>query len=280
MQSHPLDVSSAVQIMKTFFNIALLAFFAASFSTIAHAQSAGDDAGEGAADSVVKQTVSAQNKAELNIRARLMAARPDIPILAIQEAQIPGFYDVFLPAGQVLHFTADGKHFYTGDLYGVTDELVNLTEQGRAGERMQLLGSMEESQMVVFSPPKERVKATVTVFTDIDCVFCRKLHNEVPELNRLGIAIRYMAYPRSGLGSPSYDKLVSAWCSDNPKMALTRAKAEIEIPEAHCDNPVAAQFELGGRLGINSTPTLIFEDGTLSRGYMPAADLATTLGVL
>ncbi|MFT5101404.1 MAG: thiol:disulfide interchange protein DsbC, partial [Planctomycetaceae bacterium] len=87
-------------------------------------------------------------------------------------------------------------------------------------------------------------------------------------------------YPRSGVGSPSYDKLVSVWCAENPKMALTRAKSGIDIPAATCVNPVAAQFELGGQMGINSTPSLVFDDGTLSRGFMPAAELAATLGVL
>lgn len=220
------------------------------------------------------------DKAAELIRERLIAARPDIPILDIQPAQIPGFYDVFLPAGQVLHFTADGKHFYTGDLYAVTDELVNLTESGRSDQRKQLVDSVDEAEMLVFSPPKGRVKATVTVFTDIDCVFCRKLHDEVPELNRLGIAVRYLAYPRSGPNTPSYDKLVSAWCAEDPLMALTLAKAGKDIPEASCENPVAAQYELGGRLGINSTPSMIYDDGTLARGYMPAADLAQALGIL
>lgn len=267
MQSHELDLSSTVQNMKTLFKIALLACLSASFSSLAFSQN-------------TEKEIAELEKTSQLIIDRLKAARPDIPVLAIKPAQIPGFYDVFLPAGQVLHFAPDGKHFYTGDLYGVTDELVNLTEKGRSDDRKVLIDELDESQMVIFSPPEDRVKATVTVFTDIDCVFCRKLHKEVPELNRLGVAVRYLAYPRSGVGSPSYDKLVSAWCSDNPKMALTRAKSGVDIPVATCDNPVAAQFELGGQLGINSTPSLIFDDGTLSRGFMPAAELAATLGVL
>ncbi|MFT4676448.1 MAG: thiol:disulfide interchange protein DsbC [Patiriisocius sp.] len=267
MQSHKLDGFSTVQNMKTFFKITLLAFLSASFSPLAFSQN------------VKKETAELEKVTQL-IMDRLKAARPDIPVLAIEPAQIPGFYDVFLPAGQVLHFTPDGKHFYTGDLYGVTDQLVNLTEKSRSGDRKELIDGLDESQMVVFSPPKDRVKATVTVFTDIDCVFCRKLHNEVLELNRLGVAVRYLAYPRSGVGSPSYDKLVSVWCAENPKMALTRAKSGIDIAAATCVNPVAAQFELGGQMGINSTPSLVFDDGTLSRGFMPAAELAATLGVL
>ena len=219
-------------------------------------------------------------KAAEAITKRLLEARPDIPILDIQPTQMPGMYAVTLPGGQLLHFSADGQFFFPGDLYQVTDQLVNITEQGRAGARKELIDGLDESQMVVFSPAKERVKATITVFTDIDCVFCRKLHNEVPEMNRLGIAVRYLAFPRSGKDTPSYDKLVSAWCSENPQIALTRAKAGEQIPDAKCVNPVASQLELVQQLGINSTPAVVFEDGTLTPGYRTAAEFAQILGVL
>lgn len=219
-------------------------------------------------------------RAAEQIRATLQAARPDIPIMDIQPSQMPGFYSVSLPAGQVLHFTSDGKYFYTGDLFQVGKQLVNLSEQSRATARKDLLDEMDESQMVVFSPAKERVKAQITVFTDIDCGWCRRLHNEVPELNRLGIAVRYMAFPRGGIDSQGYDKLVNAWCSENPQIAMTRAKAGEEIPDAKCVNPVASQYELAGRIGVNSTPAIVLDDGSLMPGYKPAADLAELLGVL
>ena len=134
--------------------------------------------------------------------------------------------------------------------------------------------------MLVFSPPADRVKATVTVFTDIDCGYCRKLHQEVPELNRLGIAVRYLAYPRAGLGSDSYDKAVSAWCADNPRLALTEAKLGNEIETRTCANPVAGHMNLGAQFGVNGTPAVFYEDGTLQNGYMPALDMAERLGLI
>lgn len=222
----------------------------------------------------------AHKKAAETITARLLAVRPDIPIIDIQPTAMPGIYQVDLPAGQALHFSADGNFFFSGDLYRLEDRLVNLTEEGRANGRKELIENLDESQMVVFSPAKERVKATITVFTDIDCVFCRKLHNEVPEMNRLGIAVRYLAYPRSGTNTPSYDKLVNAWCAENPQIALTRAKAGQDLPEAKCVNPIASQYELAARLGINSTPSIVYEDGSLMPGYKTAAEFAKILGVL
>lgn len=215
------------------------------------------------------------------IIARIAEVRPDLPIINVTASPLAGFYDAVLPGGQILHFTADAKYFFAGDLYEVADVgLVNVTEKSRKGARKQILDQLDESEMLVFSPPKGLVKATVTVFTDIDCSYCRKLHQEIPDMNRLGIAVRYLAYPRSGVDSESYDKYVSAWCADNPKIALTRAKNGQSIDDRTCENPVAAQYELGGEFGVNSTPSIIHEDGTLVPGYLPADRLAESLGIL
>ena len=228
---------------------------------------------------------SADNQSEQatinTIRERLLAARPDLPITDVFASELDGFYDANLPGGQTLHISSDGRYLFTGDLYEVTDSgLVNLTETSRSIQRKKLLDALDESEMLVFAPPKELTKATVTVFTDIDCTYCRKLHKEVPELNRLGMAVRYLAYPRAGTGSESYNKFVSAWCADNPKLALTRAKNNQAIEEKTCDNPVAAQYILGGVMGVNSTPSLVYEDGSMDPGYLPAASLAARLGLM
>lgn len=216
-----------------------------------------------------------------DIAKRLKQSRPDLPVLDVKKSDLPGFYEVTIGPGQVLFVSEDGKHFLTGDLYQVNDKgFVNLSEQSRDAMRQKLIGDMPESKMVVFSPPKDKVKATVTVFTDIDCPYCRKFHQEVPELNKLGIKVRYLAYPRAGIHSSSYNKIVSAWCSDDPKKALTEAKQGEPIPAKTCKNPVAEEFALGNEVGVTGTPSLVFEDGTLVPGYMPAKALAKRMGVI
>jgi thiol:disulfide interchange protein DsbC len=115
------------------------------------------------------------------------------------------------------------------------------------------------------------------VFTDIDCGYCRKLHNEMAKYNAEGITVRYMPYPRSGLNTPSYYKAVSVWCSDDRRDALTRAKAGKDVPRATCDNPVQASLELGHQLGVTGTPALVLEDGQLLPGYVPAKKLSQVL---
>ncbi len=214
------------------------------------------------------------------VRARLKQANAGIPINNITRSQLKGFWEAELPGGQILYVTEDGENFIVGDLFQITDtRFVNLAEEGRNVKRKALMSSIDESEMVVYAPAKSETRATITVFTDIDCGFCRKLHQEIPELNRMGIAVRYLAYPRAGVPSDSYDKIVSAWCADDPKKALTEAKAGIAIEQRTCVNSVARQFRLGGDMGVTGTPALVYESGELQAGYMPAAQLAIVLGL-
>lgn len=213
-------------------------------------------------------------------RAKLLLARADLPVADIKPSRLDGFYEVLLEGGMILYMDQSGSHFFAGDLFYVQPQgLVNATEVARVDERKALLASLDESSMVVFAPRPELIKATVTVFTDIDCGYCRKLHQEVPELNRYGIAVRYLAYPRAGLGSESWDKAVSAWCADNQQIALTRAKAGKEIETRNCANPIAEQYALGEAFGVTGTPAVLYEDGTLQPGYLPAAQMAERLGL-
>ncbi len=130
--------------------------------------------------------------------------------------------------------------------------------------------------MIVFSP-KEKPRHTLTVFTDIDCGYCRKLHAEMDELNSYGIEVRYMMFPRTGLNTPSYQKAVNVWCAKDQQVSMTKAKAGESIPQANCDNPIASQFDLGQQLGVTGTPALLLGDGSLIPGYRPAKDLAAIL---
>ena len=129
---------------------------------------------------------------------------------------------------------------------------------------------------MVFAPEKE-VKHTISVFTDIDCGYCRKLHQEMAEYNKHGIKVRYLAYPRAGVGSEAYEKAVSVWCADDRQKAMTAAKTGGELKQKTCDNPVEAQFMLGQQLGISGTPALMLEDGQIFPGYVPADRLITML---
>jgi len=191
----------------------------------------------------------------------------------ISTSPIDGLYEVVI-GGEVIYSTADGKFFMQGNLYNV-EAGKNLTEARRAGIRSKVLGTLKESDLIVFTPKK--TKHTITVFTDIDCGYCRKLHSEIQTYNDKGIAVRYAAYPRSGIGSRSYHKAVAVWCAADRKAAMTKAKAGGKLEEKKCDNPVASQYKLGGRLGIQGTPAIFLSDGTMLPGYVPADRLASML---
>jgi thiol:disulfide interchange protein DsbC len=211
--------------------------------------------------------------------ARLQALRPGIPIGKVSATPVPGIYALEIGGGSIFYGTEDGRYLFAGDMYELGEtELVNLAEAGRTVKRKALMDGVALEDMVVFAPQGE-TKAVVSVFTDVDCGYCQKLHLEVPKLNAMGIEVRYLAYPRAGVGSPSYHKIVSAWCSDDPKGAITRLKARQTIPTSTCENPVAAQFDLGRELGVTGTPAIVLEDGRLLPGYMPAEKLAETVGI-
>lgn len=211
---------------------------------------------------------------------KLRAVRPDIPVESVSPTPIDGIYALELPGGQFLYGTADGKYFFAGDLFEVQNgDLVNRAEVQRTARRKELIDAVAREDMVIFSP-EGPTKAAINVFTDVDCTFCQRLHQEVPKLNEMGIEVRYLAYPRGGIGSAAFDKMVSAWCAKDPNTAITRLKNAGNIPNATCENPVAQQYELGLQVGVQGTPTIIAADGEMLRGgYKPADEIAQLLGV-
>lgn len=204
---------------------------------------------------------------------------PDIDINRIERSPIDGLRAVEIDNGVTLYVTEDGSYAIAGVLYALTEEgPVDPSQPRRAAARRALLDDVSMDQMIVFAPEGEP-KLVLDVFTDTDCGFCRKLHAEVAELNAYGIEVRYLAFPRAGIGSETYDNMVSAWCADDPRDAITRLKRGNKIPSKTCDNPVAEHYEIGQRVGIQGTPTMIGPDGELIGGYVPAAELAQGLGL-
>ncbi|HEY6598014.1 MAG TPA: thioredoxin fold domain-containing protein [Pseudomonadales bacterium] len=210
--------------------------------------------------------------------AKLKALRPELQIEGATAAQIPGMVTIELSGGALLYSTADGRYLIAGDLYEVGDSLVNLAEKARDAKRKELIAGVPVTDMAVF-PARGNRKAVITVFTDVDCSYCRKLHLEVPRMNQMGVEVRYMAYPRTGLDSPGYAKMVTAWCSSNRGDAITRMKRGEELPPKTCNNPVAKEYEIGHQVGLTGTPAIVLEDGRLLAGYVSADELGEVLGI-
>jgi thiol:disulfide interchange protein DsbC len=216
---------------------------------------------------------------EETLKDTLREASSQLQPKTVKPAPIKGFYEVMLEGGQLIYMTESADYFFAGPLYQVgPGQLNNLTEE-RTGEiRLSMLETVSPGETIDFTP-KGEVKASIKVFTDISCAYCRKLHLDMPKLNELGIEIRYMAYPRAGINSSVYRDMVSVWCADDPQQAMTDAKSDRPLQKRDCDNPVAKHYQLGRQLNITGTPTLVFSDGSIMPGYVAPEKLARSLGI-
>jgi thiol:disulfide interchange protein DsbC len=203
-----------------------------------------------------------------------IAKRLEIKLEDIRPSAIEGLYEVS-SGTEVGYVSADGRFYVDGDVFDMGTKQ-NLTEERRKQGRLALLASVSDGDAIVFAPATP-ARHTITVFTDVNCVHCRRLHSEIAELNRLGIRVRYLMYPRGGPGTEAWQQAEAVWCSADRKAALTRAKKGEEIEAARCETPVAAQYQLGREIGVTGTPGIVTETGEFLAGYASAAHLAEYL---
>ena len=204
-----------------------------------------------------------------------------IGIESVRPSPAPGIVEVQVINGPLLYATEDGGYFFlNGDLHQVSvSGAVNLTEERRSLARKEQLAAVSLEDMVVFSP-KGETRDYVSVFTDVTCFYCQKLHREVDQLNAKGVEVRYLAFPRGGINSDGAKKLATAWCADDQQTTLTELKAGMDLPVNDCaDSPIAAQYQLGQEMGVSGTPAIITSSGMMIPGYRPAADLIVALGL-
>lgn len=209
------------------------------------------------------------------VHAELVKHIPELKREQVRAAPVAGLFEVDI-GGRSVYATPDGKYIVQGDLFEVATR-TNLTQARRDVLRHEALAKLDSKDAIVFAPVAP--KHTITVFTDVDCGYCRKLHAEIAKLNELGIAVQYVAFPRSGPGTDAWKKMESVWCSSDRRDAITRAKRgeSIERP-TECSAPqIATQYELGVKVGVKGTPMLVLEDGRSIDGYMPAAQLVKQL---
>ncbi len=217
--------------------------------------------------------IAADSKAVQQLKSDLVkvfGGQPD----AVSEAPVNGLYEVtFGP--KVFYVSADGRYLLDGELFNL-ETRTNLTEQKRGSARLKALETIDDSSLIVYKA-KGKEKHVITVFTDIDCGYCRKLHGGMAEMNELGITVRYMAYPRAGVDSPSYNKAVSVWCAKDRNKAMDVAKTGTTPEVSSCDSPVKQHMAMGKMIGVTGTPALVLSNGTLMPGYMPPQQLLIAL---
>jgi len=221
----------------------------------------------------VSLTVMAADVDFSNVEQSIRALAPGAESIAISETPIEGLLMVQIE-GDIVYATADGKYLIQGRVMEIATR-EDLTEAAKVELRRGLLAKVDMGSQITFAP--DDPKYDLMVFTDIDCGYCRKLHAQIEEYNQQGIAIHYMAFPRAGIGSHSYEKAVSVWCAGNQQDALTQAKLGAEPDPAQCDNPIDEQYELGRELGVTGTPSLVTAQGQMIPGYVPPEQLRARL---
>jgi thiol:disulfide interchange protein DsbC len=211
-----------------------------------------------------------------DLKARLEQRIGDLKIRELKPSPIPGLLEMVYDTS-VGYVSADGRYLIINGQMVELESGRNLTAARRKGLILQAVEAVGEKNMVVFAPKK--TLRTITVFTDVDCQYCARLHQEVPALNRAGVKVRYLLYPRAGLGSDSAKRIESVWCAKDRQQAMTTVKAGGKIEIKSCANPIKEHLQLGQLLAINGTPALVLDDGRVIPGYAPASALLNELGI-
>ncbi len=209
-----------------------------------------------------------------DVRARIVAKLPGAQASDVAVSPIPGLYEVTM-GGLIAYVSSDGKYLLSGNVYDL-DTQVNLTASRRNSARAKALAATSESNMIVFGPAN--AKMTITVFTDIDCGFCRKFHSQIAEVNKAGVRVRYMFFPRTGPATESWTKAEQVWCAADRRDALTRAKKGDTVKGKNCgDAAIQSQYELGSDLGVEGTPAIFTQQGDYIGGYLAPAELVQAI---
>jgi len=210
---------------------------------------------------------------ENTIKQTIAKSMPDVKIDSVKPSEVKGIFEVVVGSA-ILYATEDGKYLFQGRLIDVATR-TDLTERKLAATRLNALDKIGEDKMIIFKPKIN--KYTVTIFTDIDCGYCRKLHSEIDQFMAQGITIRYLFYPRAGKGSESYNKAVSVWCAKDRNAALTAAKKDQKVETKTCPNPVDEHMKLAADFDVKGTPMIVTEKGNIYPGYLPAKELVEAL---
>jgi thiol:disulfide interchange protein DsbC len=195
--------------------------------------------------------------------------------IQIQPSALKGLQEVILE-GNIFYMSEDGRYLIRGgDILDLKEKGKNITEERRNTIRVSAMKELKEEEQIIFKP--KETKYVINVFTDVDCFYCAKLHKDMSKYNDQGIEVRYIAFPRGGISSPTYKTMVSVWCADDKHQAMTDAKSGKAVPQKECTNPVSKQFEFGRKLGVSGTPALLMPNGELLPGYVPAEKLVQFL---
>jgi thiol:disulfide interchange protein DsbC len=232
---------------------------------------AGAQSAEKATEQSAAETIEITDELLEQVRTRLVEQLPGIGVDSVSPTQIPGLYEL-ITDGQIYYVDEAAEFLVDGNLIQLSNR-ENLTDARLGGIHMGLIKEVGEENMLIYEP-EEASSRSITIFTDISCGYCRRLHAELDTLLDQGVRVRYLLFPRAGLGSQGHKDLESVWCAENPQEAMTNAKAGGEIEPKSCDNPIEQHVALAERVGLRGTPLIYTDSGEKVPGYREAAALA------
>jgi thiol:disulfide interchange protein DsbC len=249
---------------KCIITLAVMVVFSCfSFAQQAVATTAAENADVGTA--AVDKAVIDKITAKMNVL--------QMQVVSVTPSAVDGLYEVLTEKG-IFYISKNTQFLVHGNIYDLDNEMESISEKSLAALRKNRLKAFTKD-MIVYKAPQE--KHVITVFTDTSCGYCQRLHKQMADYNKLGITVRYLAFPRGGLKSSAYHTMTSVWCADDQKLAMDEAMARREIEYKTCVNNIKEQYELGLLFGVNGTPAIVLEDGTLKPGYLPAKNLVQIL---
>ncbi|AGH80403.1 thiol:disulfide interchange protein DsbC [Psychromonas sp. CNPT3] len=219
--------------------------------------------------SFAESKVDAQSVASISKKMQQIS----LQVTSIKESKVEGLYEVLTNSG-IYYVSKNAQYLIYGSIYDIDNNMKNITESSLASLRQNKLKAFS-NDMITYKAANE--KHVITVFTDTSCAYCQKLHSEIADYNKLGITVRYLAFPRAGLNSSEYNIMTSIWCASDPKSAMDKAMKRQSLDPKQCANTIKEQYELGLFFGVRGTPAIVLEDGSLKPGYLPATKLLQQL---
>ena len=205
------------------------------------------------------------------LRETLTEMAPNLPVTSISESVLPGIYEV-VSGAQVYYLSPNGRFLLEGSIIDLQEQ-VNISDQRRGSLQVALIEEVPEDQMIVFNNEDQNAERWITVFTDTDCGYCQRLHQEIGKITDADIRVRYLMFPRAGIDSHSSAELQSVWCADDQQEAMTIAKSGGTVTPATCENPIQAHMDLARQVELRGTPLIYLDNGAKIPGYRPAAEL-------
>jgi len=212
-------------------------------------------------------TVSAESGDVEKLKQALAISMPSVKPTKISETPVTGLFEVIV-GSQVVYMSVDARYMIEGDLFDLKTKK-NVSEEAKSVIRKAAIDELGSANMLVYKP--KTVKDTITVITDIDCPYCRRLHSEIPDYMKNDVEVRYVFMPLKG--SADMKKTISVWCADDQQLALNIAKAGGDVAEKTCKNPIKEHLQLARDLGVRGTPAIVLENGELLPGYVPVDKL-------